>query len=625
MEKLAELIPGGNLASILIFTVAIYLALFAHVAFSPKISRRLIAAAAGVVVVVGLVFYGACFASLGEHVLLSTLKTCHAVFSLFLGENSADAIENSPLLAILPVEIIFHGLNFLGIFATAGAAISAIGAKFLRSIRLLVQTRKPVAVIHPLTPNTLEFARELMEQHNSVVVFADENPDSSCTETAAELGCVVRSDSGAVDANAQFLGSIGIRGKRKVCLYALSADRFANRDYAGNFLEALRQRHISMEQTSLTIFAEEDETENSFSGGDYSYGSVLCVNEEYMAARMLLKKAPLYETMTFDENGRATRDFHALVVGSGNVGQAVIKQLVMNGQFAGSHFRLTVFDPEFDAITGRMRYECENLFQEYDIRVEAADARSDRMFRFLSEAWQDLNYVVVCTGSDDSNREICRQLLHFFSLHRSALPLYICSSRGLQRISSQGAERWGIFTADVLCTDQMDRRAMLLNQAYCEGNGKNARENWAVCDYFSRMSSRASADFAPAFLKMAGLSADTVPEGDWMTPAQLENMAISEHERWCAFHYCMGFRAMTREEFDTRCRIYLEEKAKDPKTRYRIGKDLTARVHCCLIPWEALDDLSERENAVTGKNTDYKQMDRNNVLMLPQLLRTDKL
>ena len=161
---------------------------------------------------------------------------------------------------------------------------------------------------------------------------------------------------------------------------------------------------------------------------------------------------------------------------------------------------------------------------------------------------------------------------------------------------------------------------MLLNHSYC-GNDKTPRENWESCDYFSRMSSRASADFAPAFLRMVGLAPDAVPEGNWYTPQQLENMAISEHERWNAFHFCMGFRGMTEEEYAQRCRIYKEEKAKNPASRYRIGKDVSKRIHSCLIPWEDLDALSAAENAVTGGNVDYKQMDRNNVLTLPKLLK----
>ena len=81
---------------------------------------------------------------------------------------------------------------------------------------------------------------------------------------------------------------------------------------------------------------------------------------------------------------------------------------------------------------------------------------------------------------------------------------------------------------------------------------------------------------------------------------------------------------MTQEEYAQRCRIYREEKAKDPASRYRIGKDMPKRLHSCLIPWEELDALSAAENAVTGGSVDYKQMDRNNVLTLPALLNSAK-
>ena len=607
--------------SIILGTVAIYLALFFHVAFKPKISRRLIGGAAAAALAVGLVFYGFCFASLGEHGILAVLNTCSAVCKLFVGEGSADAIAASPLMESVLVQIIFSALSFLGIFATTGAAVSAIGAGFLRRARLYLQRRKTLAVITPLNPNTVAFARELIGDGKTAVVFVDETPNPDCVSAANEIGCVIRSDAAALAPTGAFLRSLGLRkGERKLHLFALSADRYRNRKHAEDFLQALQEAQIATSQTGLTIFAEEDATETAFSQGDYTYGTVLCVNEESMAARLLLQKAPLYETMCFDETGKATEDFHALVIGSGKVGQAVMKQIVMNGQFCGSNFRMTVFDPVFDAVTGRFRYECDQLFRHFHVDIHNADARSREMFAFLSDTWQRLHYIVVCTGSDSSNREVCRQLSHFLAMRGSDLPLYICSTRGIQKITQTDVTDWDIFTPQVLCTDEMDRMAMQLNHAYC-GNQKSPRENWADCDYFSRMSSRASADYAPAFLKMAGISAGTVPEGSWVSGELLENMAISEHERWCAFHYCMGFRPMTKEEFDSRCRTYLEEKAKDPATRYRIGKDVRARIHCCLIPWEELDELSARENAVTGKSVDYKQMDRNNVLTLPELLK----
>ena len=610
---------------IVLGTVAIYLALFTHVAFSPKFSKKLIIAAGAVAVVCGLIFYGICFSTLCESLLLSILKTCQAVLLLFIGEDPVEIIEGSPLLEYLSVQIVFSILGFLGIFTTAGAAVSAIGANFLRRLRLYLQSSKSIAIIHPLTPKTLEFARELTGKKNTMVVFVDENPDSSCVDTAGEFGCVIRSDEEALNGSGAFLRSIGAcRKGRKVSVYVLSDDRFTNRDFACALVNAAQALNIPAEQTSLTIFSGEAETHNNIASedGTYGFGSVLCISQEQMAARLLMQKAPLWETISFDEDGRATEDFHALVIGSGKVGQAVIKQIVMNGQFAGSQFRLTVFDPNFQAVSGQLCYENRKIFDTYQIQTFDHDARSCQMYDFLQAHLKEIKYIVICTGNDDSNREIAHQLCHYLKAEGCNLPVHICSRRGIQRITDTDLQRWDIYACQVLCSDDIDKLAMLLNQSYCAGNGKTARENWADCDYFSRMSSRASADYAPAFLKMAGLQPDAIPSGDWYTPQQLENMAIAEHERWCAFHFCMGFRPMTPEEYAERCRIYKEEKAKNPASRYRIGKDVSKRIHSCLIPWEDLDALSDAENAVTGGSVDYKQMDRNNVLTLPALLES---
>ena len=57
---------------------------------------------------------------------------------------------------------------------------------------------------------------------------------------------------------------------------------------------------------------------------------------------------------------------------------------------------------------------------------------------------------------------------------------------------------------------------------------------------------------------------------------------------------------------------------------YRISRDREKRLQACLIPWEELEDLSRRENAVTGGQVDYPQMDRNNILILSRVLKARK-
>ena len=79
----------------------------------------------------------------------------------------------------------------------------------------------------------------------------------------------------------------------------------------------------------------------------------------------------------------------------------------------------------------------------------------------------------------------------------------------------------------------------------------------------------------------------------------------------------MGYRPMTEAELDRRAaRIKAGEDI-------RLGKDTRAMTHACLVPWEALDDLSDREYAATGRRVDYKRMDVNNILAIPEIMRRE--
>ena len=142
-----------------------------------------------------------------------------------------------------------------------------------------------------------------------------------------------------------------------------------------------------------------------------------------------------------------------------------------------------------------------------------------------------------------------------------------------------------------------------------------------VCDYFSRMSSRASADFTHAMLRAAGKTREQVAAGDWdLTAEMLENLSRTEHLRWCAFHYCMGFHTMTDAEFDSRAQEYRHQVAQNGKATIRIGKNMEQRTHACLVDWDELDTLSRKENAITDQNKDYKALDRANVQAIPKML-----
>ena len=177
-----------------------------------------------------------------------------------------------------------------------------------------------------------------------------------------------------------------------------------------------------------------------------------------------------------------------------------------------------------------------------------------------------------------------------------------------------------IYSLEYLSAQNADHDAIIINSNY-DDSDRTDWEKWVACDTFSKMSSRASADFMPAFMRASGLTADEVLAGNWPPAADvLEVLGETEHLRWNAFHFVMGYSPMSSEEFNERADIYRKSNKKG-LTGIRLSKDAVNRTHACLIPWEELDALSEKENAVTGRDVDYKQYDINNVLIIPEILR----
>ena len=148
-------------------------------------------------------------------------------------------------------------------------------------------------------------------------------------------------------------------------------------------------------------------------------------------------------------------------------------------------------------------------------------------------------------------------------------------------------------------------------------------QHWLECDYFSRESCRAFASFVPAVLRAVGTTADRLSEGEWnLTDEQKDVLSKNEHLRWCAFHYCMGFKAMTDEEFEDRARQYKDEFAQKGSSDIRISKNMKNRTHACLVSWDELVTLSEKEAEIIGKYRDYQAMDTDNILSIPHILKS---
>lgn len=610
--------------------VTAFVALTLLPAANPKLSKALSYATLGIGVGGGLLIYGYGYIVLSKNFLLASLKAILAVCGAFLGNSEYESIAAAPLMQTQWMQIICAIVQLCALYATASAVISAIGTQAIKRFRLWLGRNGNLNLIYGINENTLKFGKELVTNKNGAVVFVSRQPNSSAVAAPMDSACILQSDASAISADNKFLRRLGFgKGKRKLTLYALDEDSNQNIQYATSLLNTLRGLDISPERTSLVLIGQEEIAVSRLqqTSEKYGYGFVTAINEPQMVARLLATKYPPCNVVPFNADGKASKNFEALLIGFGKVGQMIMKTIIMNGQFEGSNFRLDVFARNINSIDGNFNSQFGNLSEEYNVHFYDNDARSRGMYTYLDQHADTLRYIVIATGDEKSNNEIAEEMSSFLNSRGRRIPIYKCGRQSVATYNSNGTieSEQCIYSTDVLCSNELDEKAMIFNHRYQSETDKTALQTWMECDYFSRQSCRAAADFIPAVLRAVGKSAEQVIHGDWaLSKMQIENLSRTEHLRWCAFHYCMGFTAMDDNEFSERAELYSRQKEQDGSSTIRIGKNMLNRTHACLIPWEKLDDLSAKESAITGKNIDYKAMDTDNVMAVPQLLRISK-
>ena len=631
----------GNYLSMAVIAAGLVTAVLILLTAEPKISRRLTASAGAAALLGGLLIYGYGYIYFSGSCLQAMLHAVFSVCRMFIGDADFGEIAEAPLFTSNWALAICWCLHVLAFYATSSAAISLVGANALRNLRVRFQGHH--CIIYGVTENTIAFGNE--STHNSLIYVAEEI-DSVLSESILDQGNVLRTDANAWKGNEQFIKSLGISKKRgSLSVYCLHTDHAKNIAYASTILNSCRSLGVHPDKFKLFIKSEIDQfptdtrPEDTVLSADPEYESITVFEEADLAARLLIQKYPPCHTLSFDQDGRTQDNFETLVIGFGQLGQTILRQLIMNGQFVGSTFRADVFAPDIEETNGHFVYTYPGLMDHYDLHFHSHDGRSQALYRHVSERLDHIKYIVVCTNDERGNAEIAEELRSYLTIQGKTIPIHQCTHQGIKTTNPtttstvEGKEIhpnvldretvfYSIYHPDVLDFDKQDRLAMAINTSYMGSASKGLVQDWLRCNYFSRASCRAYADFVDSMLYVAQKTAADAMRGQWnFSDAQLEVLGRMEHARWNAFHFAMGFRPMSDEEFRQRARIYEEQRASGSARMIRVTKNMEKRSHACLVSWEELVDLAQKEYQVTGKLKDYQQMDIDNVMLIPELLK----
>ncbi len=607
------------LTALLLFSL-----LLLSLAFQPKLLTRITGALLAAAALGGILIYGYGYSSIYGNVGQAAVRTLFSVFCMFLGRNEISAVSSVGILASPAAMAATYAVHLLALYCTTSAVAAAIGARLLRTLRLLLLHRGNLNLIYGVSDELVSFGEKLQRREKGMTVFVDSGGGASFDSRILQMGSLLLGDDAAKKADASFLKKLGLRpGKRRLSLYCLSASPDDNLRYAEALRKTMEEAGILPEQTELTILLEDEDLGGGLQKGDaYGYGSVFSFDLPSLVARLMVRTVKPHEALRFDRWGCAEEDLGVLVVGFGRMGQAALRSLWMNGQFQGSRFHAFVAAKDCASQAGSFFSRCPGLRGQEAISFLETDARSEELLRFLTEKGSSIRCAAVCSGSDKLNAEIAEMLSRLFRSQGRRVALALCSERGVSVRDGDGDRFTSLFSPELLCGRTLDAGAMLLNHQYHAAEGRSPEEDWARADYFSRMSCRASADFLDAFLFASGKTAEDLAREGWKGEEKLvETLSRTEHLRWCAFHLAMGYRVMPPEVWAERAKRYRRELEEKGASAFRVGKDTEKRLHACLIPWEELDRLSRKESELTGRHIDYQQMDRDNILLLPEIVK----
>ena len=535
---------------------------------------------------------------------------------------------NSSLFYSLPVSeypsavFIFWLINLVAFYTVASALLIRFGNDLLRWIRIMTSKISDVDLIFGINDDSIVCGRNISGGKGSILVYADSVVGENYESSIRDQGGIAYTDKDAMRASPSFLKTIHIKpGTTKLRLYALSHEYDRNFQYARMMSESLQKAGIFPEQTELLLLGTEEWKGMYFQSGEnqYGYGSVSSFDEYEMSARLLIHEYPLCDAVNFAGSGRACDDVDVLIVGFGRIGHEVLRKVIANGQFEGSSFHATIYDPNFEHREGFIRSQYPGIFANYDIDFEPQGGRGSKIFHFLRDNAQKLKYIVVCIDDRDTARDIAIHMSDRLQAMGHPLNVYTCDTKGIRCYSQcvkECATHW-LYDSELLYSGVLDRCAMELNHRYAGGISVN--DDWKNCDYFGRMSSRASVDYLMPLIRRI-----TAGNGA-LTDIQRENLARSEHLRWCAFHYTFGYDVMDKEEFLQRVKARQDEIREHGRSSIKATKDTNGMKHVCLVDWDELDEISRIENSITHGSKNYKDSDRMNVDMVMEIVKGENV
>ena len=302
------------------------------------------------------------------------------------------------------------------------------------------------------------------------------------------------------------------------------------------------------------------------------------INEATLLARILVNRYPLLKSpgvQIMDKTGKAAGKFRILLLGFGEVGKAILRETICDGQFLQNGpdgripFSVDVVDRDpasFDLWGGFF----EEAMNEYNVRFIEEDVSTSAFYRRIEPELPSYNRIVVAFGNDSLNLETATRIkiiakrkdIVFGNSPQAGANLMIrisdSTTARVLRDPTQNSQTEDVFFGvldecycrDVIINETLDRKAKKINRNHIAQAHPDIEVDddveWRRVSMFEREKARSCASGMNNLLLLTGMDEATFDSGKWnslISDEKLLNvLAETEHMRWCAFLRMRGIR-----------------------------------------------------------------------------------
>ena len=643
------------IGALLMILLAVYISLRSDT----EKMQRMIFSCLFLVVISGLGFYGLGLSTPEDTIgqsIINAVKTVAYTISMFGGGEKYDALMkvNGWFANSIFWQVAYWIVHLLAVFVTASAVLITWGKKLLSRIRLMFPDRD-LCILYCDNDNRTSYAAQLEEKGYRIVYVGEFTKEANNKLSEYRVAFVNEKQ---ISRDGKWLIPFVLIRKNTMNIQVICVAEDDSKAVA--FLKILfdsfRNRKVSARNVKAHILGK-NLVDYAFVANAVDYENNRYITEIYsvgeMVAHKLVAKAPPYKTMEFNyDTCMATNDFNAMIIGFGDVGQDVLRYLVRNAQFLGSHFRADVYDMNIKNCGGLFRQLHSGMLEMYDIRFHDLDAFGTMMYENFEKDTK-INYIVACTGDDDVNRQIINNMQTFRQMHgeyfEENVIMACCSKTKVELLFADGdVEYMKAVDVDDFINDSLNMLARHVNDVYYLSMAGYTRleltDLWYKKDPIDRLSSIAAAEYLKTYFACSNAWNLNKAELEELIDTKLSKILPEmEHMRWNAFESSIGVVKMSKEEFTENVNKCLEltraalksgseddlakAEAQFAITRKNLGPYGVGGKHACLTDWEDLEELWEiyeplmaeynelmkMHGKKPAKAVEFKQLDSKNI------------